>query len=395
MSDEDWTPEVIDIERASYSVAEFIEWFEQGRIILSPDFQRGEVWRNPAKAFLIDTILRGYPVPPIHMRFRLDRGKVMREVIDGQQRLTSVIQFYNGPLALPKGTAAAGSATAPWAGLKYSQLPDELQERFLTYTFRCEVYRGSISDNLVQEIFSRINIHSVPLSDQELRNGRYFGEFKQAAYSLAKDYNEFWKASGLFSIQARARMLAAQFVSEVLIMQMAGMQDKKSSIDSFYARYDSNWDERLEHEKRFRQTMETIRSLAGETIKQSKFRRVPLFYTLYAVVYHRLYGIDNQRIPDNFPALPATPLLPLSRERSEALRNSIEVLSDVLGKNDDDDDPGSDTASDSAADNAQGSGGGDAVIENFIVASSQQTDNIRPRLTRFHSLWKHAGLSER
>ncbi|WP_229404723.1 DUF262 domain-containing protein [Micromonospora sp. NBRC 110038] len=394
MSDVDWAPEVIDIERASYSVAEFIEWFEQQRIVLSPDFQRGEVWRSPAKSFLIDTILRGYPIPPIHMRFKLDRGKVMREVIDGQQRLTAVIQFYNGTFALPKGAAASGSATAPWAGLKYSQLPNELQERFLTYTFRCEVYRGSISDNLVQEIFSRINIHSVPLSDQELRNGKYFGEFKQAAYSLAKEYNEFWKAASLFSTQALARMLADQFVSEVLIMQLAGMQDKKSSINSFYARYDSNWDERLEHERRFRRTMETIRSVAGETIKQSKFRRVPLFYTLYAVVYHRLYGLENQRIPENMAALPPTPREPLSDERSNALRNSIEVLSDVLGKNDDDE-SSSDAASDAPADHREDTQGGDAVIENFIVASSQQTDNIRPRLTRFHSLWEHAGLSDR
>lgn len=390
MSDLDWTTESLEIERASYSVAEFVEWMEHKRIILSPDFQRGEVWRPAAKSFLIDTILRGYPIPPIHIRFKLDGGRVMREVIDGQQRLASVIQFYNGEFALAKGTAAGGAAAPPWSGLRYSQLDQDLQERFLSYTFRCEVYRGSISDAVVQEIFSRINIHSVPLSDQELRNGRYFGEFKQAVYSLAKEYNAFWKATGLFSIQGLARMLADQFVSEVLIVQLAGMQDKKSSINSFYTRYDSVWDARFEHEQRFRTTMEVIRGIAGETIKQSKFRRVPLFYTLYCVVYHRLYGIENQRVPEGLPPMPVTPKSPFSDVRAAALRNSLEVLSDVLVSGDDEESqPSTEAAGGEEASTIE------SIVENFIVGSSQQTDNIRPRMNRFYSLWEHAGLSER
>src|SRR4051794_17810379 len=93
----EWLAPALDIEKSSYSVEEFLEWRSAGKLVLSPDFQRGQIWPTPAKAFLIDTILRGYPIPPLHIRLvqRPERGLV-REVIDGQQRIASVLQFADG-----------------------------------------------------------------------------------------------------------------------------------------------------------------------------------------------------------------------------------------------------------------------------------------------------------
>ncbi len=348
-----------------------MEWHEGGKLELSPEFQRGEVWRTPAKAYLIDTILRNFPIPPLHIRLvaRGNRGLV-REVIDGQQRLTAVLQYVDGKYPLATRRTGA-SSSPPWAGLKFGQLTEEYRQRILNYSFRCEVYRGNIADSLVHEIFSRINIHSIPLSDQELRNGRYFGEFKQSVYGLAREYERFWVAGGLFSSQSIARMLDAQFVSEAIVMQIAGMQDKKGTIDSFYARFDNAWDERESHEARFRDTMDTIRSVLGDILKQTKFRRVPLFYSLYAVVYHRIVGINTQRIPDRMPPLPVSPCAPLPEEKAAELRSTVEVLSAVL-ENDD----------------------GEGALADFVSASSRQTDNIRPRLIRFATVWDLVRLSD-
>src|SRR5690242_2854282 len=135
---EDWEPESLDIERSHYSIGEFLEWFEDGKLELSPAFQRGEVWRTPAKAYLIDTILRNFPIPPLHIRLVSRGGKgLVREVIDGQQRLTSVLQFVDGkfPLAARKSGSAA---SPPWAGKRFAQLEEEYQRRILNYSFRCE-----------------------------------------------------------------------------------------------------------------------------------------------------------------------------------------------------------------------------------------------------------------
>src|SRR5437764_10209312 len=97
--------------------------------------------------------------------------------------------------------------------------------------FICEVFQG-ISDAEILEIFARLNQYSVPLNTQELRNGKYFGFFKQSAYRLAHTYVDFWRKHKLFSERAMARMTEVEFTSELMIAALDGLQDKKKSIDT-------------------------------------------------------------------------------------------------------------------------------------------------------------------
>src|SRR5690606_23871655 len=93
----------------------------------------------------------------------------------------------------------------------------------------------------VLEIFARINTYSVGLNKQELRNGKYFGSFKNAMYDLARAHLAFWRDSRLFTETSIARMLEVELVSELSILLLDGVQDKKSSIDSFYKGLDEEW----------------------------------------------------------------------------------------------------------------------------------------------------------
>lgn len=390
----EWAPQVLDIEKTSYTVQEFLEWQDLGRLELSPSFQRGTVWRQPAMAHLIDTMLRGYPIPPIHIRFvRDERNDLVREVIDGQQRLTAVLKYVADeyPLAKPRNTSGD---LPPWAGLRFSQLDNDLKQRILDYSFRAESYKGQIPDRVVYEIFSRINIHSVPLSDQELRNGRYFGEFKQSVYLLAEEQKPLWQSLSLFGSQAFARMLDAQFVSELLLAQVSGMQDKKKSLDDIYARYESEWPERDENEHKFRLIIDAIRKDFAEIIQGTRFTRTPLFYTLYCVLYHRIFGIVDQRVPSGESPLPQSPKAPLTADSIERLRLAIQNISAFL----------EDTAWTSESSESDGEAvEGEATdadpipgtLEAFSKGSAGQTDNLRPRFMRFRALWEIAGLSEK
>jgi hypothetical protein len=375
--DHDWELPLLEIEKTSYTVSEFVEWYDDARLDLSPEFQRGEVWRRQAQAFLIDTILRGYPIPPIHIRNVRKPGdtRLAREVIDGQQRLTAVIKYVQNEYALTRPRTDRDELT-PWAGLKFRELPIDLQRRILDYSFRCEAYKGQIPDTTVYEIFARINIHSVPLSEQELRNGRFFGEFKVSVYELAKEHLPFWRDAKIFSPQAVTRMLDAQFISEVYALQMDGMQDKKASLDSYYRRFDASWPERYEHESKFRAVIDAIRGSVGDVLKDTRFNRTALFYTLYSVVYHRLFALNQTRMPENEPNLPVSPREPLSVDASSRLRISVQNLSDYLAESD-----------------LDGPEGG--PLSEFAVGAARQTDNIRPRLARFRALWQLADLSER
>lgn len=364
----DWAPDHLEIEKTSYTAEEFYEWFRGNKLRLSPDFQRGEVWKAPAKSFLIDTMLRGFPIPAIHLRTRSDPDLgVVREVIDGQQRLTSVIQFIEGRYALSRFQSIGGNPP-PWARLRYRDLAPELQRRVLDYSFRCEVYKGQTDDLLIREIFSRINMYTVPLNEQEIRNGKYFGEFKQSVQALAREHESFWLSAGIFTKTTLARMLDAQLVSELLVAAMSGQQDKKATLDTYYHRFEEAWPDGELYRQRFRETMDDIRQSVGDILKETSFRRPPLFYTLAAVVYHRRFGLE-QSLPKDEPPLPASPQVPLDEDASTRLADAVLFLTDVITS----DDP-------------------DPAYAAFRQAAARQTDNIRPRLTRFRVLWQEASL---
>jgi hypothetical protein len=204
----------------NYVALDLLAWHEQGTLILSPKFQRRLVWQPAAKSYFIDTLLRGFPVPPIHIRLANEpsRGAV-REVVDGQQRLRTLFDFVAGKVRLSR------QPDAPWAGQTFAQLAPEYREALQMYKFHVYQYQN-VSDQTILEIFSRINTYSVVLNKQELRNGRYFGYFKSLVYRLGLDYLAFWRTAGIFTERSIARMQEAELTSELLILQLDGVQDQ-------------------------------------------------------------------------------------------------------------------------------------------------------------------------
>src|SRR3990167_11509119 len=91
------------IEEASYSVSDFIAWQKDGILVLNPDFQRRAVWSSGAKSYLIDTVIRGFPMPIIFLREQktdLKALKTTKEVVDGQQRIRTLLSYID-PALLP------------------------------------------------------------------------------------------------------------------------------------------------------------------------------------------------------------------------------------------------------------------------------------------------------
>ncbi len=80
-----------------FTVSQFLDWQRQRTLDLSPIFQRRPVWKGPAKSQLIDSIVRGYPVPIILLRQvqDLESLSMTMEVVDGQQRLRTLLAFID------------------------------------------------------------------------------------------------------------------------------------------------------------------------------------------------------------------------------------------------------------------------------------------------------------
>nr|WP_075259319.1 DUF262 domain-containing protein [Herbaspirillum camelliae] len=132
----------LEVLRTIYTVADFIGWQRSQTLVLSPSFQRRSVWTPGAKSFLIDTILRGLPMPIIFLRDQKANLKTLqaqREVIDGQQRIRTVIS-YVAPELLPDFSPTQDSFTIKkthnkeLANQGFKGLDTEFQQRIIADT---------------------------------------------------------------------------------------------------------------------------------------------------------------------------------------------------------------------------------------------------------------------
>lgn len=137
-----------------------------------PDYQRPPVWSRKQKQLLMDTILRNYDIPKFYWRAVIrDDGKKY-EVIDGQQRLRAIWEFASDEYPLGKDIDSIDGHEI--AGLKYSELPDEVMEIFDTYSIDVVVVTDAQSadhEEEVRDMFLRLQ-NGTTLKAQEKRNAR-------------------------------------------------------------------------------------------------------------------------------------------------------------------------------------------------------------------------------
>ena len=350
--------------RASYTASEFLDWTSSKSLVLSPKFQRRGVWQPAARSFFIDSLLRDMPVPPVYLRMSQSKLKdrVVREVIDGQQRISAVVSYMRDDFAL------SGSLVSLWKGKRFSQLKLDERERVQNYSFSAEVF-SSITDAEVLEIFSRLNTYAIKLNQQELRNGRYFGLFKQTVYRLGLEHLEFWRMQKIFTERAIARMEEAELVSELLVASLDGLQDKKKSIDAFYGTLDEKFDRREEIMERFRAVITEIGNLSIGPLGETAFNRRPLFYSLFTAVYHRIYGLPRAN------AALIRKKTAMNKTDRDRLASTIVVLSEAIETFGSDDGDKTDI---------------DDALAPFVEASLRQTDNIKPRQVRLLAIYSRA-----
>lgn len=289
------------------SVRDFEEWHDRGELVLAPKFQRREVWSPMARSFLMDTILRGKPIPKLYMRQDVNpkTRRTTREIVDGQQRLQTVLTFIKDAFRVSK------THNEEHGGRYFSSLGSSVQIDILKYEFVVDLLQD-IPDNEVYDIFARLNTYSEKLKPQELRNAKWFGEFKTSVYQLTKEFVGFLEKSKVFTPKQILRMAEAEFISELLLAMHEGIREgKKAVIDKAYKDYDKQFPDRKMYEKRFRETMDTVGAIMDDGLAGLRFRSTRLFYPLYCAIYHMKFGLphlDVQRIsvrPTAYPKLRA------------------------------------------------------------------------------------------
>lgn len=154
-----------------------ISRIENGTLNLQPDFQRGEVWSISKQKKLIDTILRRWTIPPIHIVPSDD----IDEVLDGQQRLAAIRDFCNGEFPIDGNIQPYDDFIHSLDGLYYKDLDNKIKAKFLRY----EIAFVTLMDyepSEPAELFDRLN-QPVKLTSSEQRNA-YIGETRNQIKEL-------------------------------------------------------------------------------------------------------------------------------------------------------------------------------------------------------------------
>ena len=289
------------ITRTVYTVSDFISWQTSGSLSLSPSFQRRPVWGQGAKSYFIDTIARGLPVPIIFLRklpSDITSHQPIREVVDGQQRLRTIIAFIDSGLlddCNPDSDLFTVRKThnKELAGKNFNKLPESAQQRILDYQFGVTVFSSDTDDKQVLQIFARMNSTGTTLNGQELRNAEFFGEYKTLMYSLSSEQLDRWRKWSVFTESNIARMDEVELTSELIQMMYKGVVARtKKSLDNMYKDHDSQFPNASIATRRFRHAMDVIDEGFGTAVADT-FSRRPLFYCLFAAVYDTLYGIGS------------------------------------------------------------------------------------------------------
>jgi len=273
-----------------YNINDFINWYHDGLLQLSPKYQRNQIWNLKAKSYLIDTIIRGLPVPQIFLRQNTDVKtlKTFREVIDGQQRLTAIIEFISDDFAILK------THNKDFAGCKYSDLTEEIQESILNFEFSVELIKSK-DDAIIYDMFSRVNTNSMTVNKQELRNAKFWGEFKVFVYKQATEWRNIFIEQGIFKDNNFARMLDVEFISSLVIQLIDGIiSESQPKIDDYYKKYDEKFERVDEIEYKMNEIKLVISELFNDEMYQtSLFNNKNYFYTLFSVVNNELFSIEG------------------------------------------------------------------------------------------------------
>lgn len=142
-------------------------------LILEPSFQREYVWNQPKKQQLIDSILLGIPIPTFY--FSIDKnGNLL--VVDGKQRINSILEFLEGKLSLPSSYRFLCLDKESKHDVHFKELESRVKRKFEDYPLTCYLVDSSVIPRFQNEIFMRVNRGGERLTIQEIRNASNVGK---------------------------------------------------------------------------------------------------------------------------------------------------------------------------------------------------------------------------
>ena len=210
-------------------VRELITLVKDRKLIPQAEFQRRLVWSRDDKNHFLDSVLSGYPFPEIYMadgNVDLESGEGTQLLVDGLQRVNTLIEYFEGSPILKLTTVPA-----------YKDLPEAGKLQFLQYDVAVRDL-GSIGRDQIVEVFRRLNATDYSLKDIEINNAIYAGEMKIFAEQIAQ--NVFFERHGTFNATDYKRMGDLRYVLSLISSMIQGYTNRDDALEEILARYNDD-----------------------------------------------------------------------------------------------------------------------------------------------------------
>ncbi|WP_195838201.1 DUF262 domain-containing protein [Methylocystis rosea] len=251
---------------------------------LQPEFQRGEVWSVGKKRRLIDSILRGWHIPPIHVVVDRDGRQV---VLDGQQRLVSIRDFVNGAFDIDGAIEPSDPIIQRLHGCHYESLPREVRRAFDQFTIR--VFRVTdYSPEEPGELFYRLN-QMTYLTAAEQRNA-FFGPVRQQVKELVQ-LLQLKEDNHLLGFSNR-RMAYDDIIAKVLCTLEAGTLSKKLTASDISNRFRKAEPFDASHFSCAVRSINTLNAIAESAfLTKNRFNKATLFsWIIFISLFEKRHG---------------------------------------------------------------------------------------------------------
>lgn len=237
--------------------------YKSGNLDLSPPYQRNFIWSTEDQQTLIDSIIKNIPIPNF---FILETNSNQYEMVDGQQRSRTIINFIDGGFK-------------DFNGQFYSK---ESHSNFLKFQFPLTIIHD-IEGEEIQKFYALVNKTGIHLNKPEVRKADFYST------NLLKLVNDIASSKKLTSLKlftetSLKRMNDKEFISELLILLKDGHVDKKGLLDEYFEN-DISIDMASKLKRNFNSVLEKIHWLNSfYPINKTRYKQRNDFYTLFDFV---------------------------------------------------------------------------------------------------------------
>jgi hypothetical protein len=269
------------MERVDYEsliISDLLGFYNTKSLDINPWYQRRSVWSPPQKAYLMNTIFEKKPVPSIYIRQQIDidNEKSLKEVVDGQQRVRTIIAY--------RADEFAAKHPQHKTRVKYSQLTPAQKTSLLSTSLSVGYLIGA-NDQDVIEIFGRINSVSKTLNPMEKLNALFSGDFKQFCLNQAVARLPLWRATGIFTANEISRMQEVQFMSDLVINLIEGLVDyNPAKIKKYFKQFDEEFPQEEDLATRLEAVFQRLASLNPKDLSDTIFKSAQIAFSLMLVL---------------------------------------------------------------------------------------------------------------